>query len=102
MRTGIDSLLNSMASFRSGTSIKEGIVGKGVEERSLFHDLEDGMFNRRSIRARQRVQVEGNDRDPVGELLWRVRSITGLLKINSERLTNILASRVKGVEVVQV
>ena len=51
--------------------VEEGVVGQAVEQRGLLHDLEDRVLDRRSIRTRKRVEVKGDDSDPIRELLYR-------------------------------
>ena len=73
-RTSVGCLLYSVAISGS----KEGIVRKAIKKRSLFHDLVYRVFDRRGIfHVGQRVEVEGNDCDAVGELFWWPLAIAG-------------------------
>lgn len=56
-RTCIGRLLHSVITTRSRARVEERVVGQTVEQGSLLLHLEDRVFNRRSIRAGQRVEV---------------------------------------------
>ncbi len=65
------------------------------------------MLDRRRVRARERVQVQRDYCDPVGELFCnrseRARHVSEISKIQQTKVrTNIFARRVQRIEVVQV
>ena len=70
LRTSICRLLHGVVAARALPGIEEGVIGETVQERCLLHDLEDGMLNRGRIGTGEGVEVERDDRDPVGELLY--------------------------------
>ena len=50
---------------------EEGIVGKTVKEGSFLHDLVYRVLDRGGIiHVGQRVEVQRDDRDAIGELFW--------------------------------
>ena len=73
------------------TSVEERIVGKSVQQRCLFHDLEDRVLDRWSIGVWQGVEVYGNNGDSIRELLCWHRSDNLSWMGTDEVLTNILA-----------
>lgn len=56
-----------MASRSTGKEV--WVIGQAEEKRCLLHDLEDGAFDGGSIGVGDRIQVERDDRDSIGELL---------------------------------
>lgn len=49
---------------------EKGIVGETVEKGGLFHDLVDRVFDRWGVfDVGQRIEVQGDDCNAVGELL---------------------------------
>ena len=48
---------------------EEGVIRETEEERSLLRDLEDGVFDGGRMGVGERVEIERNDRDSIGELL---------------------------------
>ena len=81
-RTSIGRLLDRVAA--RGLGEEEGVVGQAEEQAGLLHDLVDRVLDRGSARAGDRIQVDADDSDTIGELL------------------DILARRVERVKVVKV
>lgn len=103
--TGIRSLLDGMAVGTLGQ--EEGVVGQSKEERCLLLDLPHAVLDGRSVGVGNGVEVKGDDRDAVGELLCEEeRESLGhdstARKRRSKVRTNILPRRVQRVVVVQV
>ena len=67
--TGVRRLLHGVIAARALSGVEEGVVGKTEQEGGLLHDLENRVLNWRRVGARERVEVERDDRDPVRELL---------------------------------
>ena len=64
-RTSVGSFLNGMTNARG----EEGVVRKTVKEGSFLHDLVYRVLDRGGIiHVGQRVEVQRNDRDAIGEL----------------------------------
>ena len=57
-RTCVGRFLYGVIAAWTSSGIEEGVVGKTVEQRGLFHDLEDRVLDWRRIRSRQRVEVQ--------------------------------------------
>jgi hypothetical protein len=48
---------------------EERVVRETKEQGCFFHDLENGVLDWGSMRVRKWVEIEGDNRDAVGELL---------------------------------
>ena len=59
-----------MIRFKAFIEKEERIVRKTEEQGYFFHDLENRLLDRSSIRIRERVEIERDDRNTVRELLW--------------------------------
>jgi hypothetical protein len=64
--TSIGSFLNGMSRC---VGKEERVVRETKEQRYFFHDLENGVLDWGSVRVRKWVEIEGDNRDAVGELL---------------------------------
>lgn len=60
-----------MTFIGAGPRIEEWVFGQAVEQRSLFHDLEDGVLDRRCMRVRQWVEVQAHNRHAIRELFYK-------------------------------
>lgn len=65
---GVGGFLNGMCVF-SESRLEEGVVRKDVDEGSLLHDLVDRVLDGRAVGSWERVEVDRDDSDVVGEVL---------------------------------
>jgi len=64
----ISSFLNRVIPIRVGPGGEEGVVGETIQEGGLLDDLMNQVLDRGSTGVGDRVEVHGDDGDPVREL----------------------------------
>ena len=68
--TGVGGFLDGVAA--EGLREEVWVIRETKEKRSFFHDLENGMLDWRRRGFGKRVQIERDDGNPVGKLLWKL------------------------------